>query len=117
LLLVPLFTAASVVLVLILPRDWAALRGPLELSFGFFVATYPTRVAHAALTGLQEFAFLGWIQALSGVLNLIATAVFVALGFGLYAVALGPVLGQLVAIVGWIVRLVRVHRAILPTRI
>jgi O-antigen/teichoic acid export membrane protein len=117
LLLVPPLALASLGLVLVLPAGWAALRWPLAISLAAFVATYPLRIAHSLLTGLQDFAFLGWVQMATWALNIGVTLVLVRLHFGLYAVALGPAVGQLASAVGWIARVLTKYRDVVPRRV
>ena len=45
-----------------LPESWAALRVPLAVVLGLFVVTFPLRVFQAALTGLQDLAFVARAQ-------------------------------------------------------
>ena len=45
-----------------MPASWAALRAPLTVVLGLFVLTFPLRVFQAALTGLQDLAFVARVQ-------------------------------------------------------
>ena len=47
---------------LVAARSWAALRAPLAVALGLFVLTFPLRVFQAALTGLQDLAFVARAQ-------------------------------------------------------
>src|SRR5512134_362570 len=46
----------------LLPASWAELRVPMVLLLAAFVLTYPVRISRAALQGLQDLAFVGWLQ-------------------------------------------------------
>ena len=58
----PFVLAAAVLALLWLPESWAALRAPLAVALGLFVVTFPLRVFQAALTGLQDLAFVARAQ-------------------------------------------------------
>jgi O-antigen/teichoic acid export membrane protein len=113
-LLMPLLLIGAGVVFVILPADWEPLRGPLVVSLGTFLLTYPLRLAHSALTGLQELAYAGVVQTVSWVANVVVTVVLVLLGFHLYAVAIGPAVAQVISSVGWTWRLWSRHRNVLP---
>jgi O-antigen/teichoic acid export membrane protein len=115
-LLVPIGVASAALIVLI-PSDWAALRGPLAVSLACFFGTYPLRLAHSTLTGLQDLAYVGGVEIVSWALGVAATVGFIELGFGLYSVAVGPAIAQVVSCVAWIWRLVATHRSALPHRV
>jgi O-antigen/teichoic acid export membrane protein len=114
LLLVPPLTIGAIAIVALLPRSWSDLKWPLAIAMGTFVLSYPLRLAHALLLGLQDFAYLSWVQIASWIANVTLTVVLAHLRFGLYAVALGPALGQLTASASWVVRIFQRHRHVLP---
>jgi O-antigen/teichoic acid export membrane protein len=116
LLLVPLLAVAATGIVALLPADWAALRGPLIAYFALYVALYPFHLIDAVLTGLQDLAFLGWVQMLTFLVSAAATVALVLAGSGLYALAVGGFVGQIAATVASLTRLFLRHRRVVPRR-
>jgi O-antigen/teichoic acid export membrane protein len=85
-----------------LPAEWEELRRPFAVVAAGFVVAFPLRLFAALLQGLQDLAFLGGVQ-LAGWMAGTATTVALAFaGFGLYALAVGWVVSQLLpAVVAW----------------
>jgi O-antigen/teichoic acid export membrane protein len=82
-----------------------AVLGPVLIVAAGGIFVHPLRVFYSVLTGLQDVRFNGVMDLLLGVVTAAATAGLLAAGFGLYGIALGTVLPQLVA---GLVNLVRV---------
>jgi hypothetical protein len=80
-----------------IPTEWDALRAPLGVALAAFVVLFPLRVFQAVLQGLQDFAFLARAQLAAWTAGLALTVWMVFQGFGLYSVAAGWVLTQLLA--------------------
>lgn len=90
---------------------WAAgerpeLAGPLAVVLAGFVVQFPLRLPAAVLAGRQDLAFAAAVQAGAWVVTTAVSVALVAAGFGLYALAVGWVAGQLAgcAAAGWRVR-------------
>jgi O-antigen/teichoic acid export membrane protein len=111
----PIMTLAAVACWLLLPRAWADVKAPLAASLAIFIVLYPFRMANAALEGLQEMPFLGKAFFVGWAGGVIATVVLVVGGLGLWAVALGWGVNQLLLAVMWSWRMWTRHRAMLPT--
>ena len=77
----------------LMPVQWRDFRGPITVIMLGFTALFPVRIFQAALHGLQETPYLGRLQFLSWTLNTGLTILFVLAGFGLYALAVGWVVG------------------------
>src|SRR5262249_36365096 len=75
----------------------SAVLGPVAIVAIAGICVHPLRVFYSVLVGLQDVRFNGVMDLLSVVLNVIATAGLLQAGFGLYAIALGTALPQLVA--------------------
>jgi O-antigen/teichoic acid export membrane protein len=116
LLLVPLLAFGSVAILALLPAQWAALRGPLAVYLALYVTAYPFRLVGAVLTGLQDLAFIGWMQLLSFVVGAATTVILVLFDFGLYALAIGSFAGQIVVAAANTLRLIFRHRRVVPRR-
>jgi O-antigen/teichoic acid export membrane protein len=114
-LLVPI-ALTSVGMLALLPADWSALRGPLAISLACLCVTYPLRIAQSSLTGLQALAYVNGVETVAWVLGVGATVAFIEAGFGLYAVAAGPAVGQLASAGACIWRLTTRYRGLLPRR-
>jgi len=85
----PVVLIAAVLALWWVPDSWAALRGPLTVVLGLFVLTFPMRVFQAALTGLQDLAFVARVQMFAWIGGTIVVVVLVLQGFGLSALAAG----------------------------
>ncbi len=113
----PVVAVASVLVWLLLPAEWEPLRMPLALVLLVFVLTYPARLFHAALSGLQDLAYLGGTYTVTWVLGTGMTIGLVLAGWGLYALAVGWAVSQGLSSAIWWVRLRRRFPAALPRRL
>jgi O-antigen/teichoic acid export membrane protein len=77
-----------------LPDRWPDVQGPLRVILVGFAVCFPLRIFPAVLQGLQELPFLGRMQIASWLTTTIVSVVLVTAGFGLYALAIGWVVGQ-----------------------
>src|SRR5688572_1732448 len=85
-----------------LPAEWEPLRRPFALVAAGFVVAFPLRMFAALLQGLQDLAFLGSVQLVGWIAGTAATVTLAVAGFGLYALAAGWVVAQLLpAFVAW----------------
>jgi|GEM_PF-690491 len=98
----PLVAGGALVAWLLLPAAWQGLRNPIAIVLVVFVVMFPLRIFNAVLTGLQDFAFLGRTGIASYVSGAAATFTLVLAGWGLYALAVGWAIQQLVvALTAW----------------
>lgn len=80
----------------------AEVSGPLGLILTAYTLTFPLRVYSGVLTGLQDLAFTGILQAASWAITTVTSVGLVLAGAGLYALAAGWVVGQgTTALAGW----------------
>jgi O-antigen/teichoic acid export membrane protein len=96
LLQMPVLLAGIAIAWLLLPRGWSALYVPLAVSLGCLVFTFPLRIYHALLGGLQDLRFLGILAIVAWGLASVASALFILAGWRLNALAVSWSLGQLV---------------------
>ena len=113
----PVVAVASLLVWLLLPPDWEPLRVPLAVVLGVFVLTFPARVFHAALSGLQDLAFLGGTYTLTWIAGTAMTVGLVLAGWGMYALAVGWAVSQGLSSVVWWARLTHRFPTVLPQRI
>ena len=114
---VPLVAAISLGAWLLLPAAWAPLRGPLAVVLAGYVAAFPLRVFPALLQGLQDLAFLGKVQFAGWLLSTGLVIVLLATGRGLYAMAVGWSVTQLLSpLLSWR-RLATHHAGVLPRQL
>jgi O-antigen/teichoic acid export membrane protein len=92
----PLVVLGAAVAWFMMPADWEGLRNPIGIVLLAFVLMFPLRIFGAVLHGLQDLAFLGRIGIISFLLGTALTVVLVLAGRGLYALAFGWTLQQLV---------------------
>jgi O-antigen/teichoic acid export membrane protein len=92
---VPLAALAAVIVWVALPVAWAPLRQPLLAVLAVFVLTFPLRIYHAALQGLQDLAFLGRVQLLAWAAGTGVTVLLVLHGGALNALVAGAIVTQL----------------------
>jgi len=83
------------VAVWLLPADWEPLRRPFAIVAAGFVVAFPLRVFTALLQGLQDLTFVGTIQLVAWTAGTATTVALAWAGFGLYALAAGWVVSQL----------------------
>ena len=113
----PVVAIASLLVWILLPADWDPLRVPLAVVLGVFVLTFPARVFHAALSGLQDLAFLGGTYTLTWIAGTAMTVGLVLAGWGLYALAVGWAVSQGLSSVVWWARLTHRFPTVLTQRI
>ena len=103
---VPLVLVAATAIWIALPAEWSELRWPFVAILVTFVATFPLRIYHAALQGLQDLAYLGRVQLAAWVAGTALTVSLVFGGVGLSALVAGWIVTQLVtaAACGWRLR-------------
>jgi len=110
----PLVAIASLVIWVFLPTEWEPLRLPLAAVLVVFVLTFPARVFHGALSGLQDLAYLGATYTVTWLLGTGMTVGLVLAGWGLYALAVGWAVSQGLSSAIWWVRLRRAFPTALP---
>jgi O-antigen/teichoic acid export membrane protein len=114
----PLVAAAALVAWLFfVPAAWESLRPALGLAFACMVLTFPLRVVHAVLHGLQDLSFLARTQIVAWLAGTALTVALVAAGVGLYALAAGWVASQLLPLPFMFWRLRRRFAHALPARL
>jgi len=98
----PAVAVAAAIAVWWLPADWEPLRRPFAIVAVGFVLAFPLRLFTALLQGLQDLAFLGSVQLIAWIAGTATTVVLAFAGFGLYALAAGWVVSQLLpALFAW----------------
>src|SRR6266852_3909699 len=113
----PFVVVAASVVWFSIPAAWGAIYGPLGLAILTLVAMFPLRILPAVLQGVQDLAFLGYVQIFTWVVGTGLMVVLVLRGCGLYALALGWASSQiLTACVCWY-RLPRRFPNALPRRL
>jgi O-antigen/teichoic acid export membrane protein len=113
----PLVALAVVIVWLMLPPGWVALREPLALVLIVFVLTFPLRIFQAALTGLQDLGFLGKLQVANWFISTVLTISLVLAGRGLFALAAGWGITQIVSAIVCLVRLKRKFPSAFPVQL
>ena len=113
----PVVLAAALFSLWWLPSSWAGLRVPLAVVLGLFVVTFPLRVFQAALTGLQDLAFVARTQFIAWVAGTLINIVLVFQGFTLSALAAGWCVTQAVVIGACGLRLAWVFPGAMPRRL
>ena len=113
----PLVGLAALLIWLLLPIEWALLKGPLAVVLALFVATFPFRVFLAVIQGLQDLAFLGLTTAAAWIIGTALTVGLVLAGFGIYAMALGWAAAQLITYVVVWIRMGRRFPGVIPRRL
>lgn len=90
----PLVAAAATAVWLAAPVA-PSVRGPVLVAMAGFVVLFPLRMFQAVLQGLQETPYLGKLQFLSWTISTVCMVALILEGIGLYALAIGWVIGQL----------------------
>ena len=93
----PLVAGTAVLVWFCIPDEWHEFRGPFAVVLTVFVLTFPARVFQGVLQGLQDLGFLGAVQISSWLVGLGVTIGLVLHGFGLYALAGGWAVAQVIA--------------------
>ena len=98
----PLVAIGALVAWAMMPAAWENLRNPISVVLIAFVITFPLRIFRAVLQGLQDLAFLGRSGIVIYLLSTGTTVALVLAGWGLYALAIGWTLQQVLgALTGW----------------
>jgi O-antigen/teichoic acid export membrane protein len=113
----PVVLVAALMALWWLPASWAALRVPLAVVLVVFVLTFPLRVFQAALTGLQDLAFVARIQLIAWLVGTAVNVLLVLQGFTLSALAAGWCLTQATIITGCGLRLATTFPGAMPRRV
>ncbi len=113
----PMVLFATVLALNWMPESWATLRPPLVVVLAVFIVTFPLRVFQAALTGLQDLAFVARAQFAAWIAGTIVNVVLVLQGLGLPALAAGWCVTQLLTIGACGVRLSRAFPGAMPRRL
>jgi O-antigen/teichoic acid export membrane protein len=113
----PVVLVAAVVALWWLPASWADLHIPLAVTLGLFVITFPLRVFQAALTGLQDLAFVARAQFVAWVAGTLVNVALVVQGFSLTALAAGWCVTQALIIGCCAVRLAAAYPGAMPRRL
>jgi O-antigen/teichoic acid export membrane protein len=100
-----------------LPTSWAALRAPFALVLVAFLVLFPLRILPAVLQGLQDLAYVSWVQLVNWVATTLTSIGLVLAGEGLSALAVGWVVGQLLSALLYLIRLRVRHPGVLPTKL
>jgi O-antigen/teichoic acid export membrane protein len=105
---------ASIIAWLVMPGEWEALRQPIGLLLIAFVLLFPLRIFGAVIRGLQDLAFLGRVGIVSYLISTAITVSLVFAGLGLYSLAIGwAVLQLIISLASW-QRLRRHFPGVLP---
>jgi len=113
----PLVAVACLLVWLAMPASWAGLRQPLALVLFLFVILFPWRVLQAVLQGLQDLAFLGKLQMLTWFISIAASIGLILAGWGLFSLAIGWGMAQIVSAALWLYRIRTRFRTVLPSRL
>jgi O-antigen/teichoic acid export membrane protein len=113
----PLVALVALIAWLMLPVDWEGLRHPIGIVLVAFVLTFPLRIFGAVLHGLQDLAFLGRLGIISYLVSTACTVALVFAGWGLYALAVGWVMLQLISAGAGYLRLRTHFPTVLPRRL
>ena len=98
----PLVAIAAAAAVWLLPAEWDLMRWPFAVVAAGLVLAFPLRVFTALLQGLQDLTFLGTVQLVAWIAGTATTVALIVAGAGLYALAGGWVVSQLLpALVAW----------------
>ena len=108
---------AALVLFLFRPGAASGLRAPMGLILLTFSLTYPLRMTHAILTGLQDLKFLGQLRIWLWVLGVSVTVTMLFFGAGFLALASGWCLQEAGGNLGAVLRLRRIRPDLLRSGI
>ena len=113
---VPVAGLVAVVVWFALPPEWSELRWPFLAILTVFVLTFPLRLYHAALQGLQDLSFLGRVQLAAWAAGTLVTVLLVLRGAALGGLVTGSIVTQLTTAIacGWRLR-VRFPQGWAPT--
>ncbi|MGH9370280.1 MAG: lipopolysaccharide biosynthesis protein [Vicinamibacterales bacterium] len=99
------------------PSAWSGLRTPLFVVLAVFIVTFPLRVFQAALTGLQDLAFVARAQFAAWAIGTVVNVWLVLHGYALSALAAGWCATQLLVVLSCGVRLARGLPGAMPRRL
>jgi O-antigen/teichoic acid export membrane protein len=94
-----------------------AIRGPILITMLGFTLLFPLRIFQAVLQGLQETPYLGKVQFAGWGLSTVIMVILVLRGIGLYALAIGWVVGQLLPAALSFYRLKTAFPGVMPSRL
>ena len=100
-----------------LPAAWLVLRTPLAVMLVVFVVLFPFQVLPAMLNGLQDLLFLGFTRTLSWTITTVVSLILVFKGMGLYSLAIGWGMGEVISILCIVWRIRTRFPYVLPERI
>lgn len=113
----PLVALVAAIVWFALPQDWEPLRGPLGIVVIVFVIGFPMRMFQALLNGLQDLAYLGLVYTGTWIVGTAVTVLLVVEGLGLYALAIGWALAQLLSQALWLGRVKRRYPHVFPLQL
>ncbi|MGH7269369.1 MAG: hypothetical protein ACREJ3_02980, partial [Polyangiaceae bacterium] len=96
LLQMPVLLAGVAIAWLALPSGWSALRVPLAICLVCLVLTFPLRIYHALLMGLQDLRFIGLLALVTWIWGATISALLVADGWRLNALAIAWSTSQII---------------------
>jgi len=94
-----------------------AIRGPILVALLGFTLLFPLRIFQAVLHGLQETPYLGKLQFVSWSVSMALMVILILRGVGLYALAIGWIVGQLLPAAFSFYRLKTAFPEVLPSRL
>lgn len=112
--LTPFVALAAFVLWRFMPGEWTEFRGPLAYVIFSFALFFPFRMFGAVLEGLQDISFHGKAQMISWSAGTLTNVGLVIAGFGLYSLAAGWIINQVVSFSLCGIRLWRRHPHAIP---
>ena len=113
----PVLLAALFASFFVLRAMTPALHGVLLIIFITYGAQFPFRIFYAALEGLQDFAFIGYLQMGAWLTGVAANIALVYAGWGLYGLAIGWSLSQVIVTVGCMWRMYAAYPAFTPKQL
>jgi len=112
----PMVALAVAVMYWVVPMG-PAIRGPILVAMLGFALLFPLRIFQAVLHGLQESPYLGKLQFVSWGVSTALMVLLIWRGVGLYSLAVGWVLGQLLPALLSFYRLKTAFPNVLPSRL
>jgi O-antigen/teichoic acid export membrane protein len=91
----PLVALVALIGWVLMPAEWEGLRHPIGIVLAAFVLMFPLRIFGAVLQGLQDLAFIGGVQIVAYLLTTGVTVALIYAGWGLYSLAIGWAVLQL----------------------
>jgi O-antigen/teichoic acid export membrane protein len=85
-------------------RDWEALRTPFAIVLAALVVSFPLRINHALLMGLQDLSFVAKLSMINWVICISSSAALVLLGWGLRGLAISWAACQITTNLAYYVR-------------